>query len=198
MAYIGNRVATSGTSIKADKSAPANSLRVKSNGNIGIGVAEPSSKLHVAGTVTATAFAITSAYTFPTADGTANQVLTTDGSGTISFADASGVAKTSATGSAEIPSGTTQQRDGSPSAGFLRFNSSDTSFEGYDGSAWGAIGGGGGASGGGSDTVFYENGKTVTTNYTLTADTNAMTTGPLTINSGISVTVPSGSRWVVL
>jgi hypothetical protein len=57
MAYIGNRVATSGTSIKADKSAPANSLRVKSNGNIGVGVAEPSSKLHVAGTVTATAFA---------------------------------------------------------------------------------------------------------------------------------------------
>ena len=57
MAYIGKRVATSGTSIKADKSAPANSLRVKSNGNIGVGVAEPSSKLHVAGTVTATAFA---------------------------------------------------------------------------------------------------------------------------------------------
>ena len=141
---------------------------------------------------------INSAYTFPTADGTANQVLTTDGSGTISFADASGVAKTSATGSAEIPSGTTQQRDGSPSAGFLRFNSTDTSFEGYDGSAWGAIGGGGGASGGGTDAIFYENGKTVTTNYTLTADTNAMTTGPLTINSGVSVTVPSGSRWVVL
>jgi hypothetical protein len=108
------------------------------------------------------------------------------------------VTKTSATGSAEVPSGTTAQRDGSPSAGYLRFNTTDTSFEGYDGSAWGAIGGGGGATGGGSDQVFYENGQTVTTNYTLTSNTNAMSTGPLTINSGVSVTVPSGSRWVVL
>ena len=108
------------------------------------------------------------------------------------------VAKSSATGSAAMPAGTTAQRDGSPSAGYLRFNSTDTSFEGYDGSAWGAIGGGGGASGGGSDAIFYENGQTVTTSYTLTASTNAMSTGPLTVNSGVSVTVPSGSRWVVL
>ena len=108
------------------------------------------------------------------------------------------VAKTSSIGSAAMPAGTTAQRDGSPSAGFLRFNSTDTSFEGYDGSAWGAIGGGGGASGGGTDAVFYENGKVITTNYSITADTNAMSTGPLTVNSGVSVTVPSGSRWVVL
>ena len=77
------------------------------------------------------------------------------------------VTKTSATGSAEIPSGTTAQRDVSPSAGYLRFNSTDTSFEGYDGSAWGAIGGGGGASGGGSDAIFYENGQTITTSYSI-------------------------------
>ena len=108
------------------------------------------------------------------------------------------VTKTSATGSAEVPSGTTAQRDGSPSAGYLRFNTTDTSFEGYDGSAWGAIGGGGGASGGGSDAIFYENGQTITTSYTITTNTNAMSTGPLTVNSGVSVTVPSGSRWVVL
>ena len=108
------------------------------------------------------------------------------------------VTKTSATGSAEMPAGTTAQRDVSPSAGYLRFNSSDSSFEGYDGSAWGAIGGGGGASGGGSDAIFYENGQTITTSYSITANTNAMSTGPLTVNSGVSVTVPSGSRWVVL
>lgn len=53
------------------------------------------------------------------------------------------VTKTSTTGSAELPSGTTAQRDGSPSAGYIRFNSDETSFEGYDGSAWGSIGGGG-------------------------------------------------------
>jgi hypothetical protein len=108
------------------------------------------------------------------------------------------VAKTSSTGSAVMPSGTTAQRNGSPGAGNLRFNTTDTSFEGYDGSAWGAIGGGGGASGGGSDAIFYENGQTITTSYSITASTNAMSTGPLTVNSGVSVTVPSGSRWVVL
>ena len=46
------------------------------------------------------------------------------------------VAETASTGSAEIPAGTTGERDGSPSAGYLRFNTTDSSFEGYDGSAW--------------------------------------------------------------
>jgi hypothetical protein len=49
------------------------------------------------------------------------------------------VSKTSNTGSAELPSGTTAQRDGSPSAGYIRFNADNSSFEGYDGSAWDAI-----------------------------------------------------------
>jgi hypothetical protein len=56
----------------------------------------------------------------------------------------------------------------------------------------------GGATGGGSDAIFYENGKTVTTNYTITSGSNAMTTGPVTVNSGVTVTIPSGSRWVIL
>lgn len=56
----------------------------------------------------------------------------------------------------------------------------------------------GGATGGASDAIFYENGQTVTTNYTITTNNNAMSTGTITINSGVSVTVPSGSRWVIL
>lgn len=44
--------------------------------------------------------------------------------------------ETSATGSAVLPSGTTAQRDGSPAAGYIRFNSTDNTFEGYDGSEW--------------------------------------------------------------
>mgnify|MGYP001134452177 CR=1 FL=1 len=55
-----------------------------------------------------------------------------------------------------------------------------------------------GATGGGSDEIFYENGKTITTDYTLTADRNAVTAGPVTINTGVTVTVPTGSRWVVV
>ena len=57
---------------------------------------------------------------------------------------------------------------------------------------------GGGATGGGSDSIFYENGQTVTTDYTITSGNNAMTTGPISINSGVTVTVPSGSVWVVI
>jgi len=56
----------------------------------------------------------------------------------------------------------------------------------------------GGATGAGGDQVFYENGMNVTTSYSITAGKNAMSTGPITVNSGQSVTVPSGSRWVVL
>ena len=106
------------------------------------------------------------------------------------------VAKTSATGSGALPSGTTAQRDGSPSAGYMRFNSTTGGFEGYNGSAWGSIGGG--ASGAGGDEVFYENGQTVTTNYELSASSNAMSAGPITINSGVTVTIPSGGNWVVV
>ncbi len=51
------------------------------------------------------------------------------------------VAKTGTTGSAVLPAGTTGQRDGSPSAGYLRFNSTSTEFEGYNGTAWASVGG---------------------------------------------------------
>lgn len=56
----------------------------------------------------------------------------------------------------------------------------------------------GGATGGGSNAVFYENDQTITTNYTITSGKNAMSTGTITINSGVTVTIPSGSRWVIL
>ena len=108
------------------------------------------------------------------------------------------VIETASTGSAEIPVGTTAQRDGSPATGMFRFNSTTTGFEGYDGSAWGAIGGGGGATGAGGDEVFQENKRVVTTNYTLSTNKSAMCVGPLTINSGVTVTIPSGERLVIL
>jgi hypothetical protein len=54
------------------------------------------------------------------------------------------VEKTSSTGSAKLPVGTEAQRDGTPEAGYLRYNTTAESFEGYDGIEWGPIGGGGG------------------------------------------------------
>ncbi len=113
--------------------------------------------------------------------------------GTATFA---GDVLLSGTGQLDLPAGTTAQRSGSPTSGMIRFNTTLTTFEGYNGTAWGSIGGG--ATGGGSDDVFYENGQTVTTNYTLTSNKNAVSAGPITINSGVTVTVPSGSNWVIV
>jgi hypothetical protein len=111
-------------------------------------------------------------------------------------ATANKVARTSATGSAEIPASTQANRDASPAAGYFRFNTDLGKFEGYSGSAWGSVGGG--ATGGGADEVFVQNGQTMTSNYTIPADKNAMSTGPITINSGVTLTVSSGARYVVI
>jgi len=62
--------------------------------------------------------------------------------------------------------------------------------------SWGAAAAG--ATGGGSDKIFWENGQTVTTNYTITNNYNAGTFGPGTINSGVTVTVGSGEYWTIV
>ena len=101
------------------------------------------------------------------------------------------------TSSLTIPSGTTAQRDGSAAVGMFRHNSTLNQFEGYNNGAWGAIGGGAGATGGGTDEVFFESDTNVTTNYTLTSGKNAHTVSPI-VNSGVTVTVPSGAILVIL
>lgn len=57
---------------------------------------------------------------------------------------------------------------------------------------------GGGATGGGTDQVFYENDVRVTQDYTLTANKNAMSAGPITINDGVVVTIPDNQTWVIV
>ena len=88
--------------------------------------------------------------TFPTSAGSSGQVLSTNGSGVLSFVDQSG----------------------------------------------------GGAVGGGSDKLFMENGTTMTTNYTIGtefgATCNALSAGPITINAGVTLTIPSGSVYTVV
>ena len=55
-----------------------------------------------------------------------------------------------------------------------------------------------GAGGGGSDKIFWENGQTVTTNYTITNNMNAMSAGPITINNSVTVTVGDGETWTIV
>lgn len=78
--------------------------------------------------------------------------------------------KTSSTGAAILPVGTTAQRDGSPANGYLRYNSTSDSFEGYRAGSWGSIGGG--SSGGmnannRTNATGYENDAFVDANFTV-------------------------------
>lgn len=103
------------------------------------------------------------------------------------------VETTSTIGSAQLPVGTTAQRDGGQ--GSLRFNSDYLKPEVNNGTSYVGLGG---ATGSGGDDIFYENGQTVTTDYTITTNKNAMTAGPVTIADGISVTIPTGSTWSII
>lgn len=101
----------------------------------------------------------------------------------------------SSTGAIKVPIGTSAQRP-TGANGFLRYNTDLDRFEGYRETAWSAVGGG--ATGGGTDEVFLENGNTVNTSYTITTNKNAVSAGDITIGSTATVTVPTGSRWVIV
>jgi len=96
----------------------------------------------------------------------------------------------SGTGTVRLPNGTTGQRP-TPAAGMIRYNTTSGLFEGYT-TQWGGIGG---AS---ADGAVYENAQTISNNYTMTTNFNGESVGPITIASGVTVTIPSGSRYVIL
>lgn len=144
----------------------------------------------------------------------------------------------SSTGALTISKGTTLQRPTAVS-GMLRFNTTSTEFEGYNGTTWASVGGAAlsndtstatniyplsaSATTGTASTLYTSNAKflykpstgelqaseivatngllvnatAVSANYTIQSGYNAYSVGPITINSGISVTISSGQRWLV-
>lgn len=144
----------------------------------------------------------------------------------------------SSTGALTISKGTTGERPSAVS-GMLRFNTTTTEFEGYNGTTWASVGGAAlsndtstatnvyplfaAATSGTASTLYTGNAKllykpstgelqasvpvalngivvnsqTVATSYTIAAGYSGMSAGPVTVASGQSVTVSSGSRWVV-
>ena len=103
------------------------------------------------------------------------------------------VTKTSTTGAALIPAGTTAERP-TPAFGHQRANSTTGLMEWWNGTIWTQMGGG--ATGSGGDQVFYENDTVVNTDHTISR--NSSTVGPLEIASGKTLTINSGKRLVVL
>lgn len=135
-----------------------------------------------------------------------NLVATGNGSfaGTLSITGATSLSTLSTTGDAifggtgeiKLPAGTTGQRSASPSQGMVRYNTTYGQFEGYNGTAWGIVGGG--ATGTNGDQIFVLNGQTVNNSYTIPTGDNASSAGPITLATGVVVTVPTGSRWVIV
>ena len=72
-----------------------------------------------------------------------------------------------------------------------------TSFSG-DGSSLSNLPASAPVGGASTNSVFFENDKAVAVNYQITSTKNAMSAGPISINAGIAVTVPSGSAWTIV
>ena len=54
------------------------------------------------------------------------------------------------------------------------------------------------AAAGAADDVFWENAQTISSDYSITASKNALTVGDIKVNTGITVTVPTGTVWYIL
>ena len=72
-----------------------------------------------------------------------------------------------------------------------------TSFSG-DGSSLSNLPASAPVGGASTNTVFFEYDVAVAVNYQITSSKNAMSAGPIAINAGIAVTVPSGSSWTIV
>lgn len=118
--------------------------------------------------------------------------LDVSGNATLTTFTATGDGTFSGTGQVKLPAGTTAQRSASPAEGMLRYNSDQDSFEGYVDGNWGGIGG---AQAGGA---IMTNKSAASVSYVIASGENGLSVGPITVSSGITVTVSSGQRWLVL
>jgi len=111
-----------------------------------------------------------------------------------------------ATTELRIPVGTTAERPSAPAQGDIRRNTTTSSWEGYDGSGWGNLGGAGlfkgenGTTGDsvlGAGDIFRVHEQELNTDVTIGASENAIAAGPLTVASGVTLTVTSGGNLVI-
>ena len=92
------------------------------------------------------------------------------------------------------PSWTNSTRPASPAAGETGFNTTVNLLETYSGnSAIGWVSASTVANG-----AIAQNVQTVTANYTMTANSSGVSSGPISLANAVTVTLPSGSRWVIV
>lgn len=162
----------------------SNSVTIKASGQTGVTI-PAGKKAYVI--FNGTDYVVAESY-FPTATITTATVTTA----TVTNLTTSGTVTFGGTGAITVPVGTTAQEPGTPLSGMIRFNSDSNSFEGYNGTLWGGLGGAQASS------VIYVNNQTINSSYTFAANTSGSSTGPITLAAGVSITIPSGGRWVIL
>lgn len=96
-----------------------------------------------------------------------------------------------------VPAGTTAQRPGTPVNGMIRYNTDAVppTFEGYRGGAWKSLGGGPSV---GTDSVIRMNLNLIDEDITIPANNNGFSGGPMTVNTGRTVTVSAGAVWTII
>ena len=114
------------------------------------------------------------------------------GADSVQINGTTGITAFPTTSAITLPVGTTAQRPATPATAMFRYNSTLNQFEGYNGSIWGGIGG---AQAGGAIQI---NNTTASVSYTVATGTNGFSVGPITTASGVSITVASGQRWVII
>jgi hypothetical protein len=127
----------------------------------------------------------------------ANVHFESTGANRIDYISGNGLLRIVATGGLTLPAGNTAQRPTANLTGTIRYNTDLGLFENYDTirASWKPMSG---ATGGTNNFVFFENQQNVTANYTVSAGYSAGSFGPITINNGIEVTIPSTSTWTVV
>jgi hypothetical protein len=149
--------------------------------------------LHINPAIGGGQYLVLNANRWPTADGTSGQLLATNGAGVLGFVD--GPELTNPTIVAALGY-TPVDIAGDTMTGTLVLASDPVS--NLDAATKQYVDNASMPTGGGNDKIFYENGQLVTTDYTVTGATNAMSAGPVTVDDGVTVTVESGGRWVII
>jgi len=185
--------------------------RIIANGNIGIGEDAPVAKVHIAGSNYASVggggfdsgvvLAITRNNTLSQTAGLALN-SGTNGASFIHLGDADDpdigkITYDHVANSMKFAANTTERLEINNTGVNITGIVTATSFSG-DGSSLSNLPAGAPVGGASTNTVFFENDKAVAVNYQVTSTKNAMSAGPIAINAGIAVTVPSGCAWTIV